>query len=563
MIARMRGIMKRRTLRRTCRRESMRSTIVAALAVALCGHLIAESENDIFKRYRESLATPSAKGIQGIKERALIIWELRSHKTARAVKLLRKVIAEDPAEDPRIYAAFALAEMGTKEAVDALLDVLAAESAGRRTPRRYSSLSAPDENNYKYFPDAVHAALRKVNGALLLERFGETIKRGGGDAVTVLRLVCDMGVKGLSEALGVLLEKTSKASLLCELLPAIEIGGDEALLKKALEKALQHKDWRVRTVAGALLDHLDADAALAYAKKLLVEKQWRVRSAAVEGLSAVKDKRVVDLLVETYQGAEGRLLDDIHRALVVLTAQSMGNDPLAWRDWWLANRGDFKFPEKPGDPDMVSGGKRSPEPRVEAPHGRGPRTFLAPRYYGMEVRSAHICFVLDISGSMEMRMKVEIDGKTYEGTKLEIAKGELKRCIGALPKKCSFNIIVFETGYRAWRKKLVKASKSGKNAAYRFIDEVKPGGDTNIYDPLRCAMQDESVDTIYLLSDGSPNAGAVPTAEGILREIRRVNRVSRVRINTIAFGEGAEVGFLKGLAHANAGRFVDKRGRAP
>ena len=85
------------------------------------------------------------------------------------------------------------------------------------------------------------------------------------------------------------------------------------------------------------------------------------------------------------------------------------------------------------------------------------------------------------------------------------------------------------------------------------MSSLQANGATNVYDTLEFALKDRNVDTIFLLSDGSPTAGRFTDIDSILREIKVLNRSRGVSINGIAFGERSDL--LKQLAAENNGEY--------
>jgi hypothetical protein len=112
------------------------------------------------------------------------------------------------------------------------------------------------------------------------------------------------------------------------------------------------------------------------------------------------------------------------------------------------------------------------------------------------------------------------------------------------------------------------------------LKEIKPKGETNMADVFEEAFRyrSEGLDTVYLISDGLPNAGAgLPANTSSLSETQKtelcskyirarlknvLNRTkadqAKVRINTIGFFfESPDVGaFLWALAREHDGSFV-------
>jgi Mg-chelatase subunit ChlD len=115
---------------------------------------------------------------------------------------------------------------------------------------------------------------------------------------------------------------------------------------------------------------------------------------------------------------------------------------------------------------------------------------------------------------------------------------------------------------------MVKATKDRKAEANSFADSRVPQGATNIYDALMKAFamagrgsHDDAygvaVDTIFLLTDGQPTAGAIVQPGSILDEVRRINRLRRIKIHCIGIGD-TDTSFLRTLAAESGGTYVAK-----
>ncbi len=220
-------------------------------------------------------------------------------------------------------------------------------------------------------------------------------------------------------------------------------------------------------------------------------------------------------------------------------------------------------------------------------------------YYGVDIGTAkRVVFLLDISGSMEGKAETDLEGNvvgkatSYVGdkvsnkvgglagrvisnqtnnqlTKLGKAKKELIPSIRGLKEDAFFTIIIFENKVKKWRKGLVQATSANKNLAIAYLNKLHSGGATNIYGSLEEAFDlagegatDDKkplgVETIFLLSDGSPTVGAIRTGAGIIAKAKEWNPNKRVVIHTIGLGEDCDKVFMKKLAEDNRGQFIDK-----
>jgi hypothetical protein len=196
--------------------------------------------------------------------------------------------------------------------------------------------------------------------------------------------------------------------------------------------------------------------------------------------------------------------------------------------------------------------------RLDAPGGQG-RTI----YGGVE--SSRVVFVVDVSYSMHVRA---LEGDGARLTRLEYVQAELAAAIEEqLDDDDEFNVVVFSDGVRTFQRGLVRASSRNKRAAARFVRSLQPDGDTNIYEALEAAFAHEDADTIYFLSDGSPNRGPVTIPDDILGATRQWDAGRGVRLHTVAFlagdaeafgvveNKGMSERFLRALAEAHGGSF--------
>lgn len=219
-------------------------------------------------------------------------------------------------------------------------------------------------------------------------------------------------------------------------------------------------------------------------------------------------------------------------------------------------------------------------------------------YYGISVKDTKkVVFLVDISGSMEGKAETDAAGNIIASatsavgnkvanavggiggkiirkqtstqlTKLGKAKKELIPAIRGLSEDTYFTIIVFENNVKMWRKSLVQATSTNKNLAVVYLDNLKSGGGTNVYGALEKSFDlagDANnssavlgVETIFLLSDGSPTAGKISSTSEILNKVKNWNSLQRVVINTIGLGDDQDKEFLSKLATENKGVYIEK-----
>jgi hypothetical protein len=164
---------------------------------------------------------------------------------------------------------------------------------------------------------------------------------------------------------------------------------------------------------------------------------------------------------------------------------------------------------------------------------------------------------------------------------------QVVKIMKSLPDLKQYQVILFSDKVRypfgekgKWLKYDAKTSSA---VVLKGLRAVKPKEETNMYDAFEEAFsfREKKLDTIYMFSDGLPNAGkGLPASSGNLTEQQQSEILARyirarlknvwnapmkdqpkVRINTIGFFfESPDVGaFLWALAREHEGNFVGIR----
>ncbi|MHC5049832.1 MAG: hypothetical protein ACYTGK_04395 [Planctomycetota bacterium] len=297
------------------------------------------------------------------------------------------------------------------------------------------------------------------------------------------------------------------------------------------ERARRHvKDPadEVRIACARLVD--DAPSLV----RLLADRSWRVRLAAVRGAERLRHTDAIPALIRLLAGGPGRVRARALEALERLTQTSWGADAARWKRWWA----------------QVGAGFEAPAPR---PRPRHEYTRATLNFKRIPVVSRRLSFVLDASRSMS-REAPGGGGRTRWDLLMRDLRGVLKR----LPRGTRFNVFLFRTGVEAWRKRLVPATPGARRACREWIEAARPGGWTNLFDALALALEDDDVDTLYVLTDGVPSRGSETERRSILAEIAFLNRYRLVQINCVQAGSEKGLGkkwhgFLEELAQAHDG----------
>ncbi|MDO6855060.1 VWA domain-containing protein [Cellulophaga lytica] len=204
-------------------------------------------------------------------------------------------------------------------------------------------------------------------------------------------------------------------------------------------------------------------------------------------------------------------------------------------------------------------------------------------FFGIETSTKNTLYLIDVSGSMEgidegsvkdqvvrevgnkagSQVSKAIGGKigsilgkqvTKEATKLGAVKRKLIPAIKGLPDGKKFLVFSFNNNVTKQATEFRVASNTTRTSSNIFVQNLKASGGTNTLEGLLEALSTADVQEIVLMSDGLPNSGP----KAVLEEIKKVN-TSNIIIHTIAFGEDADLDFMRTLAQENNGTFITSK----
>lgn len=196
-----------------------------------------------------------------------------------------------------------------------------------------------------------------------------------------------------------------------------------------------------------------------------------------------------------------------------------------------------------------------PEDDAEAGRYAKARPVHVPHYYGIPIPrpGSAVVFCLDVSQSMY-------------GRGIDLARAHLHRTIHDLPASHRFAIAAFHTGVRVFADRLVESHPVQKARALAWLDALDTTAYTNMIEALDWAYglagrgplardPAETLDAVFLLSDGAPNRGRITDGKRLVEAVRAYAG-GDLPLNTI--GAGEEVfPLLQGMAAAGGGTFVD------
>jgi len=156
-----------------------------------------------------------------------------------------------------------------------------------------------------------------------------------------------------------------------------------------------------------------------------------------------------------------------------------------------------------------------------------------------------VVFVLDRSGSMA-------------GKKIEQARGALKSVLNNLRDDDLFNIVVYDDRVETFKPELQRYDSDAREAASRFVDNIREGGSTNIDAALASALDmirdDSRPNYVLFLTDGLPTVGE--TKESKIADNCRERNTRGARIFSFGVGFDVNARLLDRLSAGNGGTSV-------
>lgn len=324
---------------------------------------------------------------------------------------------------------------------------------------------------------------------------------------------------------------------------AVEAAGRVGSLAAAdlVRAALSDPDEGVRCVARGQLRYVARELSLATLAAASKDPSWRVRAQTVDDAAWLRDAPAVEALVAMVADPSLRVAGAAHRELRRLSQKDLGRDADVWKAWWEAAKPGWIVPHgKLPDPDAGPGGADAGGATVA-------------RYHGIDVTTDRAAFVVDSSGSMRDPI-VAGDPKT----RAEIARAELLRTLAAVPDGFLVNVILFQVRPVPCFERATSLSRKTREDVAAFLGRTAAADRGNLLAAVLAALEDDSIDTVFLLSDGIPSAGDLVDRVRVQAAIRAANRRRKAAIHTIGFGaaQATQRAFLEGIARDSGGRCV-------
>ncbi len=301
----------------------------------------------------------------------------------------------------------------------------------------------------------------------------------------------------------------------------------ETIRNAALRNLIENEDAQLGSVLGTALEHED----------------WSSRALAIAGLEELRTAEATGLLVGRMQQESGRLRSAIGEALFRLSGKSFGRKAENWVRWWADNSAEFT-PITERELAALEAEQRAR--RLEESTSAG-------EFFGLQIDSTAVTFVVDMSGSMEGRTRGEHANLNGE-QRIAVARRELDAFLDGLAPETFFNLIVFSSDVKEWAGGLQRATPENVEQARAYVAKLKPGGGTNLFEGVMAAFSDKDMDTLVVLSDGQPSVGMIQEPNALRDIFARTNKRRGVVIHTVQIG--LELDVLRWLSEDSGGTSV-------
>ncbi len=153
-----------------------------------------------------------------------------------------------------------------------------------------------------------------------------------------------------------------------------------------------------------------------------------------------------------------------------------------------------------------------------------------------------VVFVLDRSGSMS-------------GKKIEQARESLQFVLDNLRDDDTFNIVVYDDRVETFKPELQRFNSETRTEAKRYVENIRPGGSTDIDSALKTALDmlgdDSRPQYVLFLTDGLPTSGVTNEMQ-IAENARKANQ-QNARIFSFGVGFDVNARLLDRISDQNRG----------
>lgn len=429
-------------------------------------------------------------------------------------------------------------------------------------------------------------------------RINSSVRRNPESAKTdIMDLARDDSARAVKFLVGINRRALDNMDLVAVIQNALNSMRSDEARSAIIREAPRAADYRMRIILIEACQNFHGSDTVRALADCIDDRHDKVAQTAIRVLGNKGSLEAVEPLIAQMEKlakkrkAGTRTYSDIRIALEKITGQRDLLEAQDWRNWYNANK-DKIVPGAPGSDGAIE---------TARPMVGDPKTVS---FFGIEIDSRRIIFVIDASGSMEvpdpppenwvpdkdlgkgkgtrvkeddptLKKKLEKDRKRMhdpkvwqkERKRIVRTKKELIKVIKALQGTVKFNIIAFSGDTRRFGKGLQKASASTRSKAVKWVQKLRADGLTHTDDALRDAFKDKEMDTVILLSDGAPtHMGGPGKAEwgghqdsraiidSIFSWLETANKFRKVTIHSLGFS-GANFEFMQRLARESNGTF--------
>lgn len=388
--------------------------------------------------------------------------------------------------------------------------------------------------------------------------------------------------EGSAEALEVVIAR----GLLCDDLPmeAAVVEGLGALkegpgLTWLCTRCNQHPRKEVRDQLVQVLAARGERSAFKSVLTALYDPEESVILSAISALSRKNHQGATPHLIQAlaHQEKQGKELSLIANRLRELLVRFTGSTLFGSEEYQRLVDARKRGGDRPGGSGEVTVTPRGTGVKIEVPS-----------FFGQELLSQRVVFILDTSISMKEKDEIPVvekpatppagdgegtgvarrpgvpaaprSGATVERMRLSRVQDELVRMISGLPADFRFTVIAFSSGVRPLASGLMAANPANKRRAIKYVRNFEPRGQTWTDRAVEKAFEVPGTRTIVLLSDGMPFRKPDPIdVLGLLDWAEKKDRFEHIPVHTIGFkATSSEAGqFLRELSRRTGGKYTE------
>lgn len=314
-----------------------------------------------------------------------------------------------------------------------------------------------------------------------------------------------------------------------------------------LYRALENEDSRVQIEAVRALETLWEQETMKVILNRLGNCDWKVAVEICNLLNKHLDQQAVPALINRLAKETGYLRAHLVYSLSSIAGGQKGKNAEEWKEWWTENQSGFSMDAEASKAYM----KRRKAAEVSIPE--------VGYFYGLPIISDRFVYVVDSSNSMrgeKIESLRENLTSSIENLKPIRSKGDSPSA--AMRGRQSGSGVYYNIADFGGRVEIMEEDElvSRKSEGVDYAEEFPRTAGTRMYGAIDLALSVPNTDTLYLLTDGAPIAGALDNWERIIRGLRFLTRYRPIAIHGVAFNpRNKNERRMKTIAEENYGRY--------